>query len=99
MKQVPLQPNSKDCACFAVFFRQFFFFEPGYYHGSGQGLSDRCIQTIYTNFQCQTLFASTVDVLAAWGLKNYDISFVHREIRTIIFKYIHQGDAVVEYDD
>ena len=45
------------------------------------------------------LSASTADVLAAWGLKNYDVSFVWHEIRTLIFKYIHRGDVVVVYDN
>ena len=66
---------------------------------TGLTVFERCIQTIYANFQCQTSFASTADVLVAWGLKNYDLLFVRHEIRTLIFKYIHQGDAVVVYDD
>lgn len=36
-------------------------------------------------------------MLEEWGLKNCDVTFVRREIRTLLFKYIHQGDAVVEY--
>lgn len=43
-------------------------------------------------------FASAAEGLAAWGLKNYDMTFVRREIRTLVFKYIHRGDAVVECD-
>ena len=46
----------------------------------------------------QTSFASAAEGLAAWGLKNYNMTFVRRELRTLVFKYIHRGDAVVEYD-
>ena len=53
---------------------------------------------IYANFKCQTSFFSTAEGLAAWGLKNYDMAFIRQEIQTLVFKYVHQGDAVVEYD-
>ena len=36
--------------------------------------------------------------MVAWGLKNYDMTFVRHEIRTLLFKYIHRGDAVVEFN-
>jgi len=35
--------------------------------------------------------------MVAWGLENGDLSFVRREMRDLLFKYIKQGDAVVEY--
>ena len=44
-------------------------------------------------------FASAAEGLADWGLKNYDMTFIRREIRMLIFKYIHRGDAVVECDN
>ena len=53
---------------------------------------------IYANFKCQTSFSSAAEGLAAWGLKNYDMTFIRQDIRTLIFKYFHRGDVVVEYD-
>jgi len=38
------------------------------------------------------------DGMAAWGLKNGDMSFVRREIMSVLFKYIREGNAVVEYE-
>ena len=35
--------------------------------------------------------------MEAWGLKHYDVTFVRREIRTILFEYVRRGDAVVEF--
>jgi hypothetical protein len=35
--------------------------------------------------------------MAAWGLKDKNLSFVRREITTLLFKYILEGEAVVEY--
>lgn len=35
--------------------------------------------------------------MVAWGLKNLDLTFVRFEIKTLLFKYILQGDAVVEF--
>jgi hypothetical protein len=43
-------------------------------------------------------FSSAADVLSGWGLKNHNMMFVRREIRTLLFKYISQGDASAEYD-
>jgi hypothetical protein len=34
----------------------------------------------------------------AWGLKNSNLTFVRREIRALLFKYINQGDAVLEFE-
>ena len=44
---------------------------------------------IYANFQCQTSFASAVDVLAAWGLKTmmyhlFDVKLEHSYLNTSI---------------
>ena len=39
---------------------------------------------IYANFKCQTSFSSAADGLAAWGLKNYDTTFIRQEIQTFI---------------
>jgi hypothetical protein len=52
---------------------------------------------ISTNFQGQARFSSPADAMAAWGLKNRDLRFVRHEIRTLLFKYINQGDAVVQF--
>jgi len=64
-------------------------------------LSLRLIPTfifqIYPEFGFQTKFPSEAEGLAAWGLKNSDMTFVRREIRTLLYKYVHQGDALVEY--
>jgi hypothetical protein len=53
---------------------------------------------ICIDFQCQKKFPSAADKLTAWGLKNSDMTFVRREIRSVLLKYIDRGDAVVEFD-
>lgn len=55
------------------------------------------ISRISTNFHCQTAFSSVQVGMAAWGLQNSDLTFVRREIRTLLFKYINRRDAVVEF--
>ena len=35
--------------------------------------------------------------MSAWGLKNTNLTFIRREIRMLVFKYISQGLASVEY--
>jgi hypothetical protein len=35
--------------------------------------------------------------MAAWGLKNNDLTFVRRDLRTTLYKHIARGDAVVEF--
>jgi hypothetical protein len=78
-------------------FREKILFKPRFHNGSYKGSFDRFLLPIYTDFQSQSSFSSVADLLEAWGLKNSDVTFVRREIRTLLFKYIHQGDAVVEY--
>ena len=51
-----------------------------------------------TNFQSQKSFSSIVERLAAWGLETDDVSFVRRDMTALLFKYMKQGDAVVEYE-
>lgn len=36
--------------------------------------------------------------MAAWGLVNSDVAFVRRDLNGLLFKYIQNGDAVVEYE-
>jgi hypothetical protein len=50
------------------------------------------------DFQFQTKFPSIADSMVAWGLKNSNMTFVRREISSVLFKYVHRGDAVLEYD-
>jgi hypothetical protein len=33
----------------------------------------------------------------AWGLKNSNMTFVRDEMRSLLFKYIDQGLAIVEF--
>jgi hypothetical protein len=49
-------------------------------------------------FRYQTKFSSPEDGLLAWGLRNPDMTFLRREIRAILYKYIQNGDATVEFD-
>jgi hypothetical protein len=35
--------------------------------------------------------------MAAWGLKSFDVSFIRREIKALLLKYINDGDAIVEF--
>jgi hypothetical protein len=53
---------------------------------------------ISADFHFQTKFSSAADGLAAWGLNNTTINmkFIRREIRTLLLKYINEGDGVVE---
>jgi hypothetical protein len=53
---------------------------------------------ICTDFRRQKKFPSAADKLTAWGLKNSDLTFVRRQIRSILLEYIDRGDAVVEFD-
>jgi hypothetical protein len=36
--------------------------------------------------------------MVAWGLNSHDLTFVRREIRTLLLKYINSEQAVVEYN-
>jgi hypothetical protein len=46
----------------------------------------------------QTSFSTPSDGMAAWGLKNNNLTFVRRDLRTALYKYISRGEAVVEFD-
>jgi hypothetical protein len=52
-----------------------------------------CVQ-----FQSQTQYHSTADRMAAWGLKNSDLMFVRHELRSLLFRYLSCGKALVEYE-
>jgi hypothetical protein len=80
-----------------IYFAKKNLFKPRFHNGPHKGLFGQFLQPIYTDFRSQSSFTSAADRLAAWGLKNGDVTFVRREIRTLLYKYIHQGDAVVEY--
>jgi len=54
--------------------------------------------SILTNFHSQDSFSSSADRLAAWGLETDDLSFVRRDLKSLLFKYMKEGDAVVEYE-
>jgi hypothetical protein len=45
----------------------------------------------------QTRYHSVADRLAAWGLQNSDLTFVRRELRSLLLKYVSRGEASVEY--
>lgn len=53
---------------------------------------------IFADFRYQRKFPSATEKLMAWGLKNSNLTFVRREIRSILLQYISRGDAVVEFD-
>jgi hypothetical protein len=53
---------------------------------------------ICADFGYQRKFPSAAEKLMAWGLKNSNLTFVRRQIRSTLLQYINQGDAVVEYD-
>jgi hypothetical protein len=50
------------------------------------------------DFYFQTRFTTRLEAEAAWGLKGGNMKFVRREIRALLFKYINEGEAVVEYE-
>ena len=45
-----------------------------------------------------TRFPTSADRLAAWGLKNSNMTFIHRELRTLLYKYVCQGEVVLEFN-
>jgi len=49
------------------------------------------------DFHSQTQFQTTKESLTAWGLEDSNLSFIRREMRSLLLKYIMQKDAVVEY--
>jgi hypothetical protein len=53
---------------------------------------------ICADLRYQRKFPSAAEKLNAWGLKNSDMTFLRREIRSLLFQYISRGDAVVEFD-
>jgi hypothetical protein len=55
------------------------------------------ISIIGSKILYQTKFSTLKQRMEAWGLKNYDVTFVRREIRTILFEYVRRGDALVEF--
>ena len=79
-------------------FRQKIFLQPRFDDGSYKGSLNPFISIIGAKIQYQTKFSSASQPMEAWGLKNYDMTFVHREIRTILFEYVRRGDAVVEFE-
>jgi hypothetical protein len=46
----------------------------------------------------QTRFTTHLEAATAWGLKGWSMKFVRHEIRALLFKYINEGEAVVEYE-
>jgi hypothetical protein len=55
------------------------------------------MMVIYAKNVLQMSFPRLQDRVAAWGLKNSNLTFVRREIRTLVLQYIQKGDALVEY--
>lgn len=54
------------------------------------------IQMVLADVGCQNP-PSAADLTSQWGLKSNDITFIRREIRTTLLRYISNGDASVEY--
>jgi len=50
------------------------------------------------DYYFQTRFTTQLEAATAWGLKDGNVKFVRREIRALLFKYINEGEAVVEYE-
>jgi Ulp1 family protease len=96
--QVPQQPNYKDCACYAVFFAKAFLYNPpATMNLIKVGLVFLFfIQMVLADVGCQNP-PSAADLTSQWGLKSNDITFIRREIRTTLLRYISNGDASVEY--
>lgn len=96
--EVGASPKEFEGLClFYYLFRQEVFFRPRFDLGSSQGYIIWFRLLIFTEFQFQKSFASKSDRYSAWGLKNGDMKFLRLEIRTLLFKYLKQGDAVVEF--
>jgi hypothetical protein len=36
--------------------------------------------------------------MASWGMDNLDMTYIRREMRTLLLKYVTEGDARVDFD-
>lgn len=100
LMKVPIQYNSNDCGCFLIFFGKRFFQSPDLVLSLLKVfISHLCLPSLKsTHFRIQTKFSSPEARLVAWDLKSNDMTFVRRDIRSLVFQYIRCGDAVVEYE-
>ena len=76
------------------------FFEPRFDHDSDQGYLNPSFVVVSADFDFpyQTKFPSFADSMLAWGLESSNMTFVRREISSLLFTYVDRGDAEVEYD-
>jgi hypothetical protein len=56
------------------------------------------LPVISTHFQRQASFSSMPDTLKGWGLSSSNMTFFRYEMRALLFRYINQGDAMIEYE-
>jgi Ulp1 family protease len=95
---VPRQNNQYDCGCFTVFFGKKFFNDPEATLALLRVVSFFYFDDSNIDSYFQTRFTSGLEAATAWGLKGGNMKFVRREIRALLFKYINDGQAVVEYE-
>ena len=50
-----------------------------------------------TNVINQTKFPLPKYLIAGWGLKDTNLTFIRLQIRSCILEYVNLGDAYVEY--
>jgi hypothetical protein len=56
------------------------------------------LPVISTHFQRQASFSSMPDTMKGWGLSSSNMTFFRDEMRALLFRYINQGDAMIEYE-
>jgi len=95
---VPRQNNSSDCGCFAVFFGKKFFNDPEATMALVRVVPFFFFGDSNIDSDFQTRFTSKLEAATAWGVKDRNIKFIRHEIRALLFKYINEGEAVVEYE-
>src|ERR1700678_29528 len=94
-------PSNKQQRLWVLFnlFCQEVLFQSRSDHDSHSGRAHFSLPLISTNSQCQTRFSSVADRLVGWGLQDTNMTSVRHEMRTLLFKYINEGDAVVEFQE
>ena len=98
MSQVPFQTNGKDCGCFLIYFARKFLSDPDATMAIIKVVSSfHPKYVVLADISCQKSFRSKDEMLDAWGLKSMDLSFVRRDLRTLLLEYVAKRYATVDY--
>lgn len=96
--QVPLQTNLRDCGCFLIYFARKFISRPKDVLEIIKVLSILIIIS-RTDILNKKTYSSNEELLEAWDLKSSDLTFVRRDLRLLLQKYVAKGEAVVIYNE